>query len=55
LVKEAILKLAPDVDVIVLAQASMVRVLDAFVPGESPVKILTSPQAALTQVKKLLG
>ncbi len=54
LVKQAILNLAPDVDVIVLAQASMVRVLDTFAPNELPVKLLSSPQAALAQVKTLL-
>ena len=53
-VKQAILELAPRVDVIVLGQASMVRVLDTFAPGECPVPILTSPHAALAQVKKNL-
>lgn len=54
LVKQAILDLALRVDVIVLAQASMVRVLDAIAPGESPVPVLTSPQTALHQVHDLL-
>ena len=54
LVKHALLDLAQRVDVIVLAQASMVRVLDALAPGECAVPVLTSPQTALHQVQDLL-
>lgn len=54
LVKQVVLDLAPGVDAIVLAQASMVRVLDGFAPGECPVPILTSPETALRHVKDLM-
>lgn len=53
LVKQAILKLAPRVDVMVLAQASMARVLDALSPRECPVPVLTSPHTALARVRAL--
>ncbi len=55
LVKQAILNLAPEVDVIVLAQASMVRVLETLSPGECAAPVLTSPHAALAQVKAVLS
>lgn len=54
LVKAAILELASRVDVIVLAQASMARVLDSLAPGESSVPVLASPQTALYRVRDLM-
>lgn len=54
LVKKAILDLAPQVDVVVLAQASMARVLAALSPGECPVPVFTSPHTALEKVKSIL-
>lgn len=52
LVAQAVADLAPTVDVVVLAQASMARVVAALPPG--PIPILTSPHLALAQVKKAL-
>ena len=54
LVKQAVLELARRTDVIVLAQASMARVLEAIPEAERPVTILSSPQLALTAVKNLI-
>lgn len=50
LVREALLALAPQVDVIVLAQASTARVLACLPPVATPV--LASPQLALQQVRE---
>lgn len=50
LVRKAILEMAPDVDVIVLAQASMARVLETLPEAERPVPILSSPYLALEQL-----
>lgn len=54
LVKEAVLELADRVDVLVLAQASMARVLDVIPEAERPVPILSSPHLALERVRELL-
>jgi Asp/Glu/hydantoin racemase len=54
LVKEQTLELAQRVDVVVLAQASMARVLEAMPEAERRVPILSSPHLALAQVGQLL-
>ena len=54
LVKETVLELADRVDVLVLAQASMARVLDAIPEAARPVPILSSPHLALERVRELL-
>jgi len=41
--------------VVVLAQASMARVLDVLPQAERRVPILSSPHLVLSQVKRLLG
>lgn len=51
LVKRAVLDLAPQVDVIVLAQASMARVLDVIPEAERLVPILSSPYLAFEQLQ----
>jgi len=55
LVKEAVLDLAQRVDVVVLAQASMARVLDVIPQAQRQVPILSSPHLALQQVRQLLA
>ncbi len=55
LVAEAVLNLAQNVDVVVLAQASMARVLDVIPKNEHAVPILSSPHLALAQVKRILN
>jgi Asp/Glu/hydantoin racemase len=55
LVGEATLKLMPRVDVVVLAQASMARVLDVISPAERIAPILSSPYLALEQVSALFA
>src|SRR5207244_12276182 len=47
---EELAKLAPKVDVVLLAQASMAG-LAARVPPETPVAVLSSPQLAVQKVK----
>jgi Asp/Glu/hydantoin racemase len=54
LVKEAVLELADRVNVVVLAQASMARVLDVITEDECPVAVLSSPHLALERVRELL-
>jgi Asp/Glu/hydantoin racemase len=54
LVKEAVLKLARRVDVVVLAQATMARVLDVIPEPERQVPILSSPHLALERVRDLI-
>lgn len=54
LVGEALRTLAKRVDVIVLAQASMARVIDALQPEERPVPILSSPRSAIVHLAELL-
>lgn len=55
LVKNATLELAQRVDVVVLAQASMARVLDAVTEPECQVPLLASPHLALERVRQLLS
>ena len=54
LVKKAVLELADRVDVVILAQASMARVLDVIPEAERPAPILSSPHLALERVRELL-
>jgi Asp/Glu/hydantoin racemase len=53
-VKDAIAALSAEVDVVVLAQASMARVLEVLPEGERRVPVLSSPHLALGQVKNHL-
>jgi len=55
LVKQAVDEIASDVDVIVLAQASMARVLRVIPESEWKVPLLSSPHIALEQVRTLIG
>lgn len=54
LVKEAVMQHADSADVVVLAQASMARVLEAIPEGERTVPVLSSPHLALKQAGQLL-
>lgn len=54
LVKEGLFKLAVEVDVVVLAQASMARVLTGIGADELKVPVLTSPELAVRQVRETL-
>ncbi|MGD0841841.1 MAG: aspartate/glutamate racemase family protein [Candidatus Acidiferrales bacterium] len=54
IVSEALLQLASKVDVIVLAQASMARVLSTMPRGSIPVPVLSSPELAVLQVRDVL-
>lgn len=55
LVQQAIKDLSSQADVIVLAQASMARVLNAIPEAERKVPILTSPHTALQRVRQILA
>jgi Asp/Glu/hydantoin racemase len=55
LVKEAVLDLGQQADVVVLAQATMARVLDVIPESERRVPILSSPHLALELVGELLA
>ena len=50
--RERTLELAAQVDVVVLAQASMARVLEIIPEEEREVPILSSPHLALAQVHR---
>jgi Asp/Glu/hydantoin racemase len=54
LVGAALRDLARKTDVVVLAQASMARVVDALKPEEKPVPILSSPRSAVEHLAKLV-
>ena len=54
LVGAALKDLAKRVDVIVLAQASMARVVDSLSPAEKPVPILSSPRLAIEKIAEIL-
>ena len=54
LVSAGLLKLMAQVDVVVLAQASMVRVLAAIEPGLLTVPVLSSPELAVRRVADVL-
>lgn len=53
IVGAALKALAGEVDVIVLAQASMARVVDALSPADKPVPILSSPRLAVERLATL--
>jgi Asp/Glu/hydantoin racemase len=53
-VKDAVKRLSKLVEVVVLAQASMARVLNVFPNAEREVPVLTSPHLALEKVKSYL-
>lgn len=55
LVSAALKDLSRQVDVIVLAQASMARVVDALKPEEKPVPILSSPRLGIEHLASLLA
>jgi Asp/Glu/hydantoin racemase len=55
LVRDAVLELAGRVDVVVLAQASMARVLNVIPEGERPVPVLSSPHLALERVRTIVS
>ncbi len=54
LVAGALRELAKTTDVIVLAQASMARVVDSLSPQDKPVPILSSPRAAVEHLASLI-
>jgi Asp/Glu/hydantoin racemase len=55
LVRDGLRELARDVDVVVLAQASMARIVDALPDEERPVPVLTSPRLGMGRVAELLS
>ncbi|MCS7032388.1 MAG: aspartate/glutamate racemase family protein [Phycisphaerae bacterium] len=55
LILTALREIAARVDVIVLAQASMARVVDALEPSDRPVPILSSPRLAVEHLARLLS
>ncbi len=55
MVANALRELSSMVDVIVLAQASMARVVDTLAPGERVIPILASPALAMTYLAGELG
>jgi hypothetical protein len=52
-VSKTLRELSNKVDVIVLAQASMARVVDSLAPNEKPVPILSSPRLAVEHLARL--
>jgi len=54
LVGEAVMRMSGEVEVVVLAQASMARVLDVLSEEERSVPVLSSPHLALEKIKKIL-
>jgi aspartate/glutamate racemase len=50
---EELARLAPKVDVVLLAQASMARLVDR-IPPDTPVPVLSSPRLAVGKVKEML-
>ncbi len=55
LVRDGLRRLVADVDVIVLAQASMARVVDSLPEDERTVPILSSPRLGVTRAAELLA
>ena len=55
LVAAALRDLAKKVDVIVLAQASMARVVESLAPADKPVPILSSPRSAIEYLAALIN
>ncbi len=54
IVSEALLSLTQTVDLVVLAQASMARVVSQLPPDQVRVPVLSSPELAVEQARKLL-
>lgn len=54
IVAEAVLRLAERSDVVLLAQASMARVLDGLDPARLPCPVLTSPRLAVERARQIL-
>jgi len=54
LVAAALRELSRKTDVIVLAQASMARVVDALSPNEKPIPVLASPRLAVEHLARLI-
>lgn len=54
IVAAELLRLATEVDVLVLAQASMARVADALPADQVPVPVLRSPRSGIRQLRQLL-
>lgn len=54
LVSEGLLKLVNDVDVVVLAQASMARVLTAMAPALVKIPVLSSPELAVMGTRDVI-
>jgi hypothetical protein len=55
LIRQAVIEFGTHVDVVVLAQASMARVLAILATNEMRVPVLSSPRLALQQIRVLLG
>jgi aspartate/glutamate racemase len=55
LIKSKLKELVGRVDVVVLAQASMARVVDSMSPEEKPVPILSSPRLAVEKIRELIN
>lgn len=55
LVREGLEKLLPKVDVVVLAQASMARIVETLPPSDERVPILSSPRLAVEHIAHLLA
>lgn len=55
IVSAALLKLMPRVDVVVLAQASMARVLTTMEPASLTVPVLSSPELGVRRMAEILG
>lgn len=55
LVRDGLRRVIADTDVVVLAQASMARVVDTLPDDERTVPILASPRLAMERVKQLLA
>jgi len=55
LVREGLRRLSEDVDVVVLAQASMARVVDTLPEDERKVPVLSSPRLGMERVAELLS
>jgi Asp/Glu/hydantoin racemase len=55
LVRDGLRRLAADVDVVVLAQASMARVVDALPQEERRVPVLSSPRLGMLRAAELMG
>jgi Asp/Glu/hydantoin racemase len=54
LVSEALTQRLKDVDVIVLAQASIARVLESLPPGAVPAPVLSSPELGVRRLRELV-